>query len=55
MDEDGDDAAGPLVVVERRQQQADVRQYEGDLHVQLDHPAKSEGRGLWGIYIWRLH
>ena len=40
VDEDGDDAARPLVVIKCRQQQADVRQYEGDLHVQLDHPAK---------------
>ena len=40
VDEDGDDATRPLVVIERRQQQADVCQYEGNLHVQLDHSAK---------------
>ena len=50
MDEDGDDAARPLVVVERRQQQADVRQYEGNLHVQLDHSAKSEEHAMHDVH-----
>ena len=37
VDEDGDDAARPRVVVEGGQQQADVRQDQAHLHVQLDH------------------
>ena len=39
VDEDGDDAARPGVVVERGQQEARVRQDQAHLHVQLDHSA----------------
>ena len=44
VDEDGEGAARPRVVVERGQQQADVGQDQADLHVKLDHSGIIETR-----------
>ena len=46
VDEDGDDPAGPRVVVERRQQEADVRHDQADLHVELNHSVENARRGF---------